>query len=201
MATDPVIQAKADDIRMKVYGEQVRESLASGLEAMSEVVVENTNRQDTVETQFQQVVENTTGKDVISAPEIIAARNNEANLKARLDKEHQQVTAQLAQTETEIATVTNNPNNYDGPIVCIIDDDIRNEVKTIWQPVLATTGVKITFACITALVGTSGYMTLPEIRALQDDGHEIVSHTVNHQVTNDITVASAETEYPQSKQW
>ena len=117
MATDPVIQAKADDIRMKVYGEQVRESLASGLEAMSEVVVDNTNRQDTVETQFQQVIENTTGKDVISAPEIIAARNNEANLKARLDKEHQQVTAQLAQkavhvfpsmTTTQIQNVLDN---------------------------------------------------------------------------------------------
>ena len=128
---------------------------------------------------------------------LVRVEGLEGSYAPRLDS----LDAQLAQTKNQIATVTNNPNNYDGPIVCIIDDDIRNEVKTIWQPVLTATGVKITFACITGLVGTSGYMTLPEIRALQDDGHEIVSHTVNHQATNDITVASAETEYSQSKQW
>lgn len=107
MTVDPNIQQKADDIREKVYGNQVRESLASGLEAMSSDVVENEgrqsvveSRQDSVESQWQQVIEETTDKDVISAPEIIAARNNEDNLKDRLDKEHQQVTAQLAQTDT-----------------------------------------------------------------------------------------------------
>lgn len=102
MAVDPTIQQKADDIRMKIYGEQVRESLASGLEAMSEDVVNIENRQDTVESQFQDVIENTTGKDVVSAPEIIAARNGKANLKERLDDDHQEVTGQLAQNEQEI---------------------------------------------------------------------------------------------------
>ena len=48
--------------------------------------------------QFQAVLDETTGKEVISAPEIILARNGEANLKARLDKDQQQVTAQLAHT-------------------------------------------------------------------------------------------------------
>lgn len=48
MAIDPVIQQKAEDIRMKIYGEQVRESLASGLEAMSSDVVEVEGRQDEV---------------------------------------------------------------------------------------------------------------------------------------------------------
>lgn len=106
MTVDPNIQQKADYIRTRKQGSEVRESLASGLEAMSEVVVGNTNRQNEVETQFQQVIENTTDKDVISAPEIIAARNNEANLKARLDKEHQQVTAQLEQIEYFINSIT-----------------------------------------------------------------------------------------------
>jgi hypothetical protein len=102
MAVDPNIQQKADYIRTKKKGSEVRESLASGLEAMSEDVVENKNRQNAVEDQFQQVIDETTGKDVISAPEIIAARNNEANLKARLDKEHQQVTAQLDHTAENV---------------------------------------------------------------------------------------------------
>ena len=105
MAVDPNIKKKADDIRNKIYGKEVRESLASGLEEMSSDVVENEGRQsvvegrqDSVESQWQVVSDEMTDKDVISAPEIIAARNGEANLKARLDKEHDEVTAQLAQT-------------------------------------------------------------------------------------------------------
>src|SRR5699024_12830939 len=101
MAVNPNIQEKADDIRTKVYGREVRESLASGLEEMSSDVVENEgrqsvveSRQDSVESQWQNVIDETTKLDVVSAPEIIAARNGEANLKTRIDKDHQKVTTQ-----------------------------------------------------------------------------------------------------------
>ena len=105
MEIDPIIKQKAEDIRNKIYGKEVRESLASGIEAMSEDVVSVTGRQATVEEQFQSVLDETTGKDVISAPEIILARNGEADLKARLDKEHQEVNAQLAQIENTKASI------------------------------------------------------------------------------------------------
>ena len=141
MAIDPVIQAKADDIRMKVYGEQVRESLASGLEAMSADVVENERRQDSVESQWQSVINATTNLDVVSAPEIIAARNNEANLKARLDKEHQQVTAQLDQTMKKTEWIS--PFNY-GVIGDGVADDTDNlqlainEARRLKMPLIVT---------------------------------------------------------------
>ncbi|MDN6288893.1 MAG: hypothetical protein L0J63_01235 [Tetragenococcus koreensis] len=99
MAVDPFIQKKADFIRGSKKGLEVRDSLASGLEAMSEVVVDNTGRQTDVETQFQQVIDNTTNKDVISAPEIIAARAGKPNLKTRIDDFENETTAQLAQTD------------------------------------------------------------------------------------------------------
>ncbi|MFL2118549.1 GDSL-type esterase/lipase family protein [Marinilactibacillus psychrotolerans] len=102
MAVDPNIQEKANDIRMKIYGEQVRESLASGLEAMSSDVVEVEGRQDEVESQFQDVIENTTDKDVVSAPEIIAARNGKDNLKDRIDTFENDTTAQLAQKVSKV---------------------------------------------------------------------------------------------------
>ena len=57
------------------------------------------NRQTTVENQFNSIQQDLTNKDIVSAPEIIAARNGEANLKSRLDKEQQEVTTQLAQNE------------------------------------------------------------------------------------------------------
>ena len=51
--------------------------------------------------QFQSVLDETTGKDVISGPEVILARNGKSNLKTRLDEDHAQVTTQLAQKATK----------------------------------------------------------------------------------------------------
>lgn len=97
LAINPKIKQKAEDIRKKIFGSEVRESLASGIEAISEDVEATIGRQDYVEEQFQNVIDETTDKDVISAPELIAARNGKSNLKTRLDDEHAQVTAQLQQ--------------------------------------------------------------------------------------------------------
>ena len=69
MSISDRIKQKANDIRTKIYGQEVRESLASGLEEMSEEVQDTIGRQDHVEGQFQDVIDETTGKDVIAAPE------------------------------------------------------------------------------------------------------------------------------------
>src|SRR5699024_6773188 len=129
MAVDPNIKKKADDIRNKIYGKEVRESLASGLEEMSSDVVENEgrqsvveSRQDDVESQWQNVVDETTDLDVVSAPEIIAARNGESNLKARLDKENQEVTTQLARTSKNLG-MTKDYFGEKKPAITFITDD------------------------------------------------------------------------------
>ena len=64
------------------------------------------NRQSSVENQFSTLQQEMTGKDVISAPEIIAARGGEPTLSARLDKDHQEVTAQLVETTSDLQTIT-----------------------------------------------------------------------------------------------
>ena len=76
----------------RIEAEQQREETVAKIES----------RQTFVENQFNAINQELTDKDVISAPEIIAARNGEDTLKVRLDKEHQNVTAQLAQTSTEL---------------------------------------------------------------------------------------------------
>lgn len=53
--------------------------------------------------QFQAVLDETTDKDVISAPEIIVARGGAQTLGERLDSEKAEVTAQLAQTANKEA--------------------------------------------------------------------------------------------------
>lgn len=133
----------------------------------------------------------------IIAQEIIDARQGADSVGANITE----VKSQLAENAQQIEVVTKNPNNYKGAIVTIIDDDIKNEVKTVWLPVLNDTGAKMTFACITGAVGTTGYMSLEEIKDLQVQGHEIVSHSVTHLATSSIPVGTAEVEYPQSQQW
>lgn len=109
--------------------------------------------------------------------------------------------AQLAETINKTDEIAKNPYSHKGAIFTIVDDDAKTEFRTIWNPILEDTGAKITIAAITDWVGTSGYMSLQELKDLQTKGHEIVSHTVTHRGTADVAVANAELEYPQSQQW
>lgn len=111
LAVNPKIKQLAEYIRSKRKARDVRESISSGLESMSEDVVENETRQSKVEQQFQVVLDETTGKDVISAPELLAARIGVdgtvyPNAKARIDAEQNETNRQLAQTEKKKADVT-----------------------------------------------------------------------------------------------
>lgn len=63
-----------------------------------------------LENRYQTMIDSTTGKDVISAPEIIAARKDKPNLNARLDTFEQSTTAQFQQNKTEGVKVGNNPS-------------------------------------------------------------------------------------------
>ena len=86
-----LIRKHADNVRTKTYGQEVRESLARGVEYAGLVSSEATktaqdtkNRQDVLETYNDQVIAEITDKDIVSAPEIIAARDGEATLNDRL---------------------------------------------------------------------------------------------------------------------
>ena len=94
------IKKELNDIKNAVYGREVRGSIHDGIKKINEEVENTTDRQDSVEAQFQSVLDETTGKDVISAPEITAARvgaddTNYPNLKERLDTEYQKLSSRL----------------------------------------------------------------------------------------------------------
>ena len=116
LAINPKIKQKAEDIRKKIFGSEVRESLASGLEEMSEDVESIKSRQDAVEQRFQNVIDETTDKDVISAPELIAARNGKPDLKTRIDDLENETNAQLAQTTSQLEDITLNARHHFGMV-------------------------------------------------------------------------------------
>lgn len=105
------IKDRADGVREAKYGKQNKEFLAQNSEIAgiyageAKQLAERTQiRQDAVEDFNNQVIQEMTDKDVISAPEIIEARGGKPSLKARLDE----TTAQLAQITAY------NPDNFEG---------------------------------------------------------------------------------------
>lgn len=88
----------ANYVRNKTYGHDVRESLARGVEyagLVSSVATKTAQdtqlRQDNLESYNDQVIIEMTDKDVISAPEIIEARNGRATLADRLEEDSDKI--------------------------------------------------------------------------------------------------------------
>lgn len=145
MAIPENIEQLANDVRTKVYGREVREALASGIEAAGSVAndadvrsQETETRQTDLETRFEQQIQNMTLEDPSSA-EIVDARGGETVLKNRLDKtdqeikkNHQDVTTQLARVTSNLPRsqdMTGDINYVDGGlngIRSIFDEPIRN---------------------------------------------------------------------------
>lgn len=88
------IEEIKQSIENEPYMAKMREDIAEGISKTG-------IRQATVEEQFQSVLDETTGKDVISAPEVILARGGARTLGERLYSEKAEVSAQLAQKADE----------------------------------------------------------------------------------------------------
>ena len=74
-----------------------------------------------------------------------------------------------------------NEYNYDGGIVVFIDDDGYKDFKTKLKPVFDSKGVKCTLGVITSKVGLDvDKMSVDELKELQNEGYEIVSHSKSH---------------------
>ncbi|GEM_PF-5855977 len=100
-------------IKDGVFGRDVRQAIHDGIYSTHQVVDENkdlvdrvTLRQDAVEQYNNQMITEMTDKDVISAPEIIAARGGATTLVERLDSEKAEITTQLAYIENTKAEQT-----------------------------------------------------------------------------------------------
>ena len=127
-------------IKTKGFGVDVRLLIAQLAEHFGLSVVEVTDianeliaRQDAVEGFNNQVIQEMTDKDVISAPEIIAARGGKPTLQARLDE----TTAQLAQTETDLITL-NHRSAHISILEHIEDDGEEIDITDVLKTLIAT---------------------------------------------------------------
>ena len=97
---------------------------------------------------------------------------------------------------------TNPPTNPNPPspgpptegVVSINFDDGYESAYRIGLPIVEHAGFKTTQFIITGLVGTSSYVTMGQILAMQNSGHEIGDHTRTHPNLTTLTPAQQKDE-------
>lgn len=79
-------------------------------------------------------------------------------------------------------------------MVIFTDDDGRTDFLTKFKPLYDSKGIKCSLAINSSFVGTNGYMSLEQLKDLQSQGYEIISHGEKHLKLADQTDAVAEAE-------
>ena len=87
-----------------------------------------------------------------------------------------------------------------GVVTIAFDDGNQDQFDNAY-PLLQQYGMNGTFYVITGFLGTSGYMTVPELQTLQASGNEIGSHSVDHPDFLDLTAAQTNAECSESQQF
>ena len=86
-------------------------------------------------------------------------------------------------------------------VVTIAFDDGDQDQYNYAYPLLQQYGMAGTFYVITGFLGTSGYMTVPELQTMQANGSEIGSHSVDHPDFTQISDSQINEECNESQQF
>jgi peptidoglycan/xylan/chitin deacetylase (PgdA/CDA1 family) len=87
-------------------------------------------------------------------------------------------------------------------VVTFIDDDGTNKFLTKWKPIADSKGIKLDVAIIKNRIGLAGsYMTLNDLKSLQTEGFNIVSHSVQHIDLDTMTETALREELKEAKSW
>lgn len=79
------------------------------------------------------------------------------------------------------------PRLYKEPLITITFDDGWETTYTIAAPILMHDGIHSTQYLVTSLLGDPAYLSLDQVRALQQHGQQIACHTVSHPDLTKIT--------------
>ena len=189
------IKQLANKVRNEIYGRDVRESIAQSMEVSGETSNEanerskdTAGRQTDVENRFDDQIAGNTDID-----EVIDARRPEGGesyptLRKRLDDEHNEVTAQLAQTTDEL----NTQNFYSGlynrkqqkGMFTWVDDDGNIGFYNRYKSIMEEFGVRFTAAIYGTNLGKQHTMTEAQVREMIAFGCEIVSHGYDYDSDN-----------------
>ena len=213
------IKKELNDIKNAVYGREVRGAIHDGIykvnresEGSRQIANDTKQRQDAVEQQFNTLLSEWSDDKPIDNAETIAARTNTKesktyeNLGKRLDEEYGKVTEQLAKTTKVVsdrAFYTSIANNKKiEPTLVIIDDDGNPSFFNKVYPMALEEQVPIVSAVITSRIDTEPHrhMTLEQLKEIERNGMEVVSHSHNHLYTAELEPEEQEFELKKSRE-
>ena len=93
----------------------------------------------------------------------------------------------------EIKQITN-PYFNDEAIITFIDDDGTQGFLTNLKSTFDANRIKVSLGIITSFVGTGSYMTLDQLKTLENQGYDILSHSKTHSKNIFSTSLSSATE-------
>lgn len=99
--------------------------------------------------------------------------------------------------------VQGSPISPTGPVVTFIDDDGDARYLDIWAPILLEKGIKISVAVVGAWATNPGYLSLAQMLTIQDQGHDILSHSWEHLDSNSpsSTVELLDEDWSHNQTW
>jgi peptidoglycan/xylan/chitin deacetylase (PgdA/CDA1 family) len=96
--------------------------------------------------------------------------------------------------------ISNGIANHQKVVILTFDDGYESQYSNA-KPILDKYGFKATFYIVCNYVGSGdNRMTWEEIKSLQQEGHDIASHTMNHDDLSKLSPQEVEYEVAQSKQ-
>ena len=184
-------------IREAIYGQEVRGSLADGLEAVNNETIAATNlsrrteeRQDLLDSKFDEQIKNMTLQDPSSA-EIVAMRtNNNGVTYETAGKRVDELESHLEESKDINMSKfleMSNPTGIEETCINFTDDDGRRTFSTVLRPIFEEKGVRCNLAINPAYVGDENKYTWEELKQLQSEGYEIVSHGYDHKDFDTMT--------------
>ena len=145
-------------------------------------------------------------------PEVALARESSVKVKtfatidARLEESEQDFVSAQAETTTDITNIQTNNERLNPlktslrvPMIAFIDDDGKTSAFTKTAPFFEARGLKFSFAVTPPFVGTAGYLSYPDILAMQSVGHEVCAHGIKHIMIDTLPTDEWETELKGSK--
>lgn len=124
----------------------------------------------------------------------MATKQELQTVDAKLD-EHKAENARILKTKQ--ASV--NKQSTQRPLITFIDDDGTDGCYSVLKPMMDARGFIACSAVVSDFVGAPGYMSIPQIKSLQDDGWEIMSHSATHPRLGDLTADKLPAEIRGSK--
>lgn len=96
-------------------------------------------------------------------------------------------------------SISNYDNGNNRFVILTFDDGFESQYTNA-KNILDEYGLKASFSVICEYVGDEGYMSRDEIKALEEEGHDIGSHTLTHRSLTEIPLEEAKFEIAKSKE-